>query len=686
MGVGAKNFMWEAAKITGQVNAVSIGFLFDFDAMKPIRQPILNITNGLAGSMLGLTTTLGAGIMALIMVVKFVMEQNFKRALLVFGMAVLVTTCFVVMKDSVQSKKVMTLATEVDTAIANKLVEKVPIIDGSTSSSAMKGKTGGKTIEAAIFNANVITPYLIANYGTSNLDKINELTITYNGKTYQRAGLLMGNGDSSKVDEDFVSEVAKIEYDTLNNTNVGWKKSIGQALLIVFFLLLNVVQFIIYFLLFLVKNMLGFLLIFLFPLSLFTLFFAMFSSNINPFKNIAKGYLTISLMKAAITFLALFYVSYMMLAYRTSNDYDNVFIKIVVILFYVLLPIGLYFFRKFLFMLLLATFSNKEVTAYAMMQQFRHPRSKVKPDARSGDGNDGGGKNDPKNDGKTNPEDGPKKTSATKFGSLIRTPQNMAKKLNNARKSMQQDYKQQKAANEEGQQRMQDSQARQARSQKEKDLEKTFANVPIGHGKDGAITESQQRRQEKGAEIQQKHENIRRDRAQRAEAATDRNRIVRTGMQSQRRNKLQEASGARSGNYVSTGAPAKQQVRKKGQPQQVNKVPERPRTPRNPEARRQPTRSQPARQHVQARQANRSVAGARQPIKPSAGTRQIKPSVPQASVSKRSKGSVQPPKRSPRVKHNVPSKRKVDQPTRVSQASTTRRKAPAKPRQQQRRK
>ncbi|MDT0112140.1 hypothetical protein QJV45_16865 [Listeria booriae] len=680
MGVGVKSFSWEAAKITGQINAVATGFLFDFDAMKPIRQPILNMTNGLASSMLGLATTLGAGIMALIMVIKFVMEQNFKRAVLTFCMAVLVTTCFVVMKDPVQSKRVMDFATEVDTAIANKLAEKVPVIDGSTSNAEMKGKSGGKTIEAAIFNANVITPYLIANYGTSSLDKINELTITYNGKTYQRVGLLMGNGDSSKVDDDFVSELAKIEYDTLNNTNVGWKRSISQAFLILFFLQLNLIQFVIYFILFLVKNMLGFLLIFLFPLSLFTLFFAMLSSNMNPFKNIAKGYLTIALIKAGVTFLALFYVSYMMLAYRASNDFNFVFVKMVVILFYILLPLVLYFFRRFLFMMLLATFTNREVTAHAMMQQFRHPRTKVSPKARR----EGADKKDRKGKGKDGKD--PKREGGIGFDTLIRTPQNIAKKLNEARKGMQERQQAYKGATQESHQRIQDSQARQARSQKEKDLEKTFANVPIGHGKHGAITEGQQRRQEKAADIQQKYENQRRDRAQRAEAATDRNRIVRSGMQSQRRNKLQEKSEARKGSYATSGAPAKQQVRKKGQPQQTRQKPERPITPRSPRVNKQGHRSQPARQQVQPKQTNRSVAGARQQGKQITKTPNSNNIVQRREASSRAKGSIQQPKRSPRVKHNAQPKGNVAQPKRRVQTQKARRKATAAPRQPQRRK
>ncbi|MBC1820023.1 hypothetical protein HCA30_13665, partial [Listeria welshimeri] len=54
MGVGIKTGTWEATKFVGLLNAKATGFLFDLDAMKPIRQPILNLTNGLADSLLGI--------------------------------------------------------------------------------------------------------------------------------------------------------------------------------------------------------------------------------------------------------------------------------------------------------------------------------------------------------------------------------------------------------------------------------------------------------------------------------------------------------------------------------------------------------------------------------------------------------------------------------------------------------
>ncbi|EJS5844633.1 hypothetical protein NWV25_002862, partial [Listeria monocytogenes] len=205
MAIAAKNGTWEATKFVGLLNAKATGFLFDFDAMKPIRQPILDITNEMANSLLGVATTLGVMALAVIMIIKFAMEQNFKQVMLVFFMAVLVVASIVTMGNPDRSKAIMNVATDLDTAVAGAFMSNSSALEDGKESSYT---SPGVKVASNIFKANVFIPYLINNYGTSDINTINKKKIEYNKKEYSRLSLLMNNGDSEKLGDDFVSDVA----------------------------------------------------------------------------------------------------------------------------------------------------------------------------------------------------------------------------------------------------------------------------------------------------------------------------------------------------------------------------------------------------------------------------------------------------------------------------------------------
>lgn len=562
MGVGIKNGTWEAVKFVGMLNAKATGFLFDYDAMKPVRQPILDLTNVLADSLLGLATTLGVIVMAVIMVIKFVLEQSFKQAILVFIMGTLVVTAIITMSNPERSKSVMSVATDLDTAVAGAFM--------NANTALEKGEEADKTspgdkVAANIFKANVFTPYLINNYGQSDIDKINEKTIKYNKKAYSRLGLLMENGDSSKVSEDFVSDVAKIEYDDLNNKNVGVKKSMSIAMINIFFLLLNIVQFIVYFLLFLLKSMLGFLLLFMFPLSIFILLFSMFSSHMNPYKNIAKGYLTVMMFKGGITFLAFFYASYMLIAYRTSDGYNNVFLKIIIILLYVLLPLILYFWRTLLLSLLIGAVTGQGMAPNRIASQLVHPiqsakEAKVARKERKEERE--------KENGRGRGDNGKQKATKTGLGNVIKAPQKLVQKANEARKGQQEKRKEQRKAQKESEERVQSSEARRgakrAEEAKEKEYEKVFGHVPVGEGRNGELSERQQRVQGKREQIQQKH----RQRRQ-AKNTAEHNTATATRL-SNKRQAHQEKTVGRTGQPTKKNPPLKKGNVQPATPKQPN--------------------------------------------------------------------------------------------------------------------
>ncbi|EAC9721721.1 hypothetical protein LL50_14840 [Listeria monocytogenes] len=542
MNVSMKSGTWEATKFVGTLNAKATGFLFDYDAMKPIKQPILNITNEMANSLLGVATTLGVMIMAVIMIVKFAMEQNFKQVLLVFLMAVLVVASMITMANPGRSKAIMNLATDLDTAVAGAFMNSNKALEnGKENASAAPGEK----VAANIFKANVYVPYLINNYGTSDVNAINKKKIKYNSKEYSRLSLLMNNGDSDKVGEDFVSDVAKIEYDDLHNKNVAWEKSMSVAMINLFFLILNIVQFLIYFALFLLKSMLGFLLLFMFPLSIFILLFSMFSTQLNPFKNIAKGYFTVMLFKGAVSFLAFFYASYMMIAYRTSDAYNNVFIKIIVILLYVVMPLILYIWRTFLFSLILGVVTGQKMAPHRLAEQLRHPLKSSAEAKRDRKEKTKERRQDDK--GREHKRNG--KSSKTSLSDVIKVPQNIARQANEARKGLQKKRNEQKEAQQESKKRIQASEARkgqkEAEDRKDKEYGRLFNHIPVGEGRNGELSESQKRVQAKRELIHDKHEKLRQQK--RMAENTHQHKTATASNLSRRRQNNQETSAGRTG-------------------------------------------------------------------------------------------------------------------------------------------
>lgn len=556
IGVTIKEVIWNGCKLVGQFSAKTVGFLFDYDPLKVISKPIVSITNELAKSLLGLATTVGISVIALIMVVKFAMEQNFKRAALIFVMALLVVTSFIALANPTHSKKIMRYATDMDTVVTSSFVGKQSMLEGKGVSKG--GSTPGERIEANIFKANVVIPYLIGNYGTSDLTKLGEKPITYDGKKYNRVGLVMKNADANGVDEDFLSDVAEAEYKELHNKNVDGKAAIGQALLLFFFLLLNVVQFIIFFLLFLLKNMLGFMLKFLFPISLFVLLFAMFSASMNPFKNIFKGYFTISLFKGAISFLAYFFASYMIIAYRSSEAYSNVFVKIILILMYICMPLILYIWRKFLFSLIQASFGGR-INAQQMTSQLIHPRRANRM---------GRGEITTDKAGRKNKQQGV--TWNDRLSHLVRKPRELVQSVNKGRQQWQMKRNEEKADTRAANERVAASHLRKAGHQKVKDYEKVFQDVPIGHGKHGEMTDSQIRKGEKEKEITANK--ARREQQERlAQQGEKHKQRTATHLQQRRQNKQHDAV-----DRLSKQTKSKMPVRHKGQKQQVVSLPQTP--------------------------------------------------------------------------------------------------------------
>ncbi|HAP2820136.1 TPA: hypothetical protein ITS13_003165, partial [Enterococcus faecalis] len=74
-----KTFVWAGVKGLGEFNAVMVKTLFSMDIITAIKQPIMNLTSSIATNMLGIAGTIGIAFVFVILGVKFIGQQRYKR-------------------------------------------------------------------------------------------------------------------------------------------------------------------------------------------------------------------------------------------------------------------------------------------------------------------------------------------------------------------------------------------------------------------------------------------------------------------------------------------------------------------------------------------------------------------------------------------------------------------------------
>lgn len=79
-----KTFVWAGVKGLGEFNAVMVKTLFSMDIITAIKQPIMNLTSSIATNMLGIAGTIGIAFVFVILGVKFIGQQRYKRFLVFF--------------------------------------------------------------------------------------------------------------------------------------------------------------------------------------------------------------------------------------------------------------------------------------------------------------------------------------------------------------------------------------------------------------------------------------------------------------------------------------------------------------------------------------------------------------------------------------------------------------------------
>ena len=366
-----KNFTWSGVKGLGQFNAEMVKFLFSMDVVTPIKQPIQQLTSNIAGNMLSIAGTIGIGFVTLIMGIKFIGEQRFRQALRVFLMTILIFTGLSVCKDANTSDSLFNQMFDADKQIEAAFVKVNPVLNGESVPESKDGnvndrmKSAGELIASRVFYTNVYEPYLLMNYGTSNPETIRKKQVEYKDSEYDRINILLDNDVTNDENIKLHEDVTKYEAEELKNRNVQYYKNLDNTFYGLFYIVVNLIQTIVYFVLCFVRLVIAVLQIFLLPLLPILLLVGLFMIGINVFVNYFKAFGMTIFMKAMTGFACIFFATFLSLGFQLSNAVDNPWQKILTILIYLLTPLGLYIFRKFLGSLFTGRVSLADAMAFA---------------------------------------------------------------------------------------------------------------------------------------------------------------------------------------------------------------------------------------------------------------------------------------------------------------------------------
>lgn len=366
-----KNLIWGAVKGLGQFNAEMVKFLFSMDVVTPIKQPIQQLTSNIAGNMLSIAGTIGIGFVTLIMGIKFIGEQRFRQALRVFLMTILIFTGLSVCKDANTSDSLFNQMFEADKQIEAAFVKVNPVLNGESVPESKDGnvndrmKSAGELIASRVFYTNVFEPYLLMNYGTSNPETIRKKQVEYKDSTYDRINILLDNDLNSEDNEELHKKITDYEADELNNRSIMYFSNVSNTFYGMFYVVVNLIQTIVYFALCFVRLVIAVLQIFLLPLLPILLLVGLFMTGINVFVNYFKAFGMTIFMKAMTGFACIFFATFLSLGFQLSNAVDNPWQKILTMLIYLLTPLGLYIFRKFLGSLFTGRVSLADAMAFA---------------------------------------------------------------------------------------------------------------------------------------------------------------------------------------------------------------------------------------------------------------------------------------------------------------------------------
>ncbi|HHA4397001.1 TPA: hypothetical protein ACOBTX_000849 [Enterococcus faecium] len=354
-----KSFVWSGVKMLGEFNASMVEFLFELDIISAIRAPIQNLTQKIADNMLSIAGTIGISFSAIMMAIKYAGEARMKQALRVFLMTILIFTGLSVLKDSGTNKNLFDVLFSLDSTVETAFVKVNPVLtpeeetnyetkETEEVTADKKVETAGKLMAARVFYSNVYEPYLLLNYGTTNVDTIREKKVKYAGKEYDRINLLLDNDLGTKIGEKIHDKVTEYEADKLKNKNIQYYNSWKNTAFALFYFVVNLIQTVVYFVLSMFRLIIGTMQLLLVPMLPFLLFLGLFLVTMNVFGNYAKVFGILTFLKGMTGFACILFSSFLSYGFQLSSTQDDPWKKILLIIVYLFAPLGIYLFRGFL--------------------------------------------------------------------------------------------------------------------------------------------------------------------------------------------------------------------------------------------------------------------------------------------------------------------------------------------------
>lgn len=355
-----KAFFWEFTKGLGNFNTEMVKFLFNMDVVTSIRVPFQELAASIASNMLSIAGTIGICFVAIVMVVKFIGEQRFKTAIGLFVMTILIFTGLSIIRDSTSTNSLFNTIFTADKAVETAFVSINPVLDGN-SIPPEEGKNGeedydankrmksaGDLIATRVFYTNVYEPYLLVNYGTTNMDTIRKKKVKYDDTEYDRINLLLDNDITSEKGQDVHEKAINYEASELKNTTIQHFNNLKNTFFLFFYGVINLVQTAAYFILCFIRIIISVFQVFLIPILPLLLFIGLFLITSNVLINYAKVFGMTIMLKSMAGFACIIFATFLSLGFQLSGKIDNPWQKILTILIYLLSPFGIYFFRSML--------------------------------------------------------------------------------------------------------------------------------------------------------------------------------------------------------------------------------------------------------------------------------------------------------------------------------------------------
>ncbi|EOS8059157.1 hypothetical protein DW614_RS12005 [Enterococcus hirae] len=372
-----KSFVWSGVKMLGSFNASMVEFLFDMDVVSNIRESVQKFTSNIATNMLGIAGTIGISFTAIVMFVKFAGEGQLKKSFFVFLMTILVFTGLVILKDPKANNQLFNLAFSLDSTVETAFLKTTPVLtteeeekynqasENEEETADQKLTTAGETIAARVFYSNVYEPYLLLKYGTTDVNAIRKHKVSYNNKDYDRINLLLDNDVDTSNGEKIHEKATDYEADKLKNKHIQYYNNWTNVGYAFFYLVVNLIQTVVYFVLAMFRIVTGVMQVFLIPLFPILLFISLFKTELNAFYNYAKAFGILTALKSMAGFTCILFTSFLSFGFQLSVKEHDPWKKIMIILVYLLAPLGIYFFRTFLGSLFTGRVTARNALAFA---------------------------------------------------------------------------------------------------------------------------------------------------------------------------------------------------------------------------------------------------------------------------------------------------------------------------------